>query len=85
MKSWGMAGVLSLTVLSACTGATTPGDQISFVEDQDGSVTDPNNLITGGDTIQHLDDNLGALDIELDDTVREKLDKVSEAFIKDPV
>ena len=51
MKSWGMAGVLLLTGLSACTGATTPGDQISFVEDQDGSVTDPNNLITGGDAI----------------------------------
>ena len=41
--------------------------------------------ITGGDTTQHLDDNLGALDIELDDTVREKLDTVSEAFVKNPV
>jgi len=41
--------------------------------------------ITGGDTIQHLDDNLGALDIELDETVREKLDTVSEVFISDPV
>jgi len=41
--------------------------------------------ITGGDTTQHLDDNLGALDIELDDTVREKLDTVSEAFVQNPV
>ncbi len=41
--------------------------------------------ITGGDTIQHLDDNLGALDIILDDVVREKLDTVSEAFISEPV
>ncbi len=39
--------------------------------------------ITGGDTIQHLDDNLGALDIILDDVVREKLDTVSEVFVKD--
>lgn len=39
--------------------------------------------ITGGDTIQHLDDNLGALDIELDDAVREKLNTVSEVFVKD--
>ena len=39
--------------------------------------------ITGGDTIQHLDDNLGALDIELDDAVREKLDMVTEVFVKD--
>ncbi len=41
--------------------------------------------ITGGDTIQHLDDNIGALDIILDEAVREKLDKVTEAFIRDPV
>ena len=39
--------------------------------------------ITGGDTTQHLDDNLGALDIELDESVREKLDTVSEMFVKD--
>ena len=39
--------------------------------------------ITGGDTTQHLDDNLGALDIELDETVRKKLDTVSELFVKE--
>jgi len=41
--------------------------------------------ITGGDTTQHLDDNLGALDIELDDAVREKLNTATEAFISEPV
>ena len=41
--------------------------------------------ITGGDTTQHLDDNLGALDIELDDAVREKLNTATETFISEPV
>ena len=36
--------------------------------------------ITGGDTIEHLNDNIGAVGWTLDDSVREKLDTVSEPF-----
>jgi aryl-alcohol dehydrogenase-like predicted oxidoreductase len=37
--------------------------------------------ITGGDTVEHLDDNLGAVGWTLDETVREKLDIVSASFV----
>ena len=36
--------------------------------------------ITGGDTIEHLNDNIGAVGWTLDDSVRETLDAVSEPF-----
>ena len=36
--------------------------------------------ITGGDTIEHLNDNIGAVGWTLDDSVRETLDTVSEPF-----
>ena len=36
--------------------------------------------ITGGDTIEHLNDNIGAVGLALDDSVRETLDAVSEPF-----
>ena len=36
--------------------------------------------ITGGDTIEHLNDNIGAVGWGLDDSVRETLDAVSEPF-----
>ena len=36
--------------------------------------------ITGGDTIEHLNDNIGAVSWTLDDSVRETLDAVSEPF-----
>ena len=36
--------------------------------------------ITGGDTIEHLNDNIGAVGRTLDDSVRETLDAVSEPF-----
>ncbi len=36
--------------------------------------------ITGGDTIGHLNDNIGAVGWALDDSVRETLDAVSEPF-----
>ena len=36
--------------------------------------------ITGGDTIDHLNDNIGAVGWTLDDSVRETLDTVSEPF-----
>ena len=36
--------------------------------------------ITGGDTIGHLNDNIGAVGWALDDSVRETLDTVSEPF-----
>lgn len=36
--------------------------------------------ITGGDTIGHLNDNIGAVGWTLDDSVRETLDTVSEPF-----
>lgn len=36
--------------------------------------------ITGGDTIGHLNDNIGAVGWTLDDSVRETLDAVSEPF-----
>jgi aryl-alcohol dehydrogenase-like predicted oxidoreductase len=36
--------------------------------------------ITGGDTIEHLNDNIGAVGWTLDDSVRETLDAVSDPF-----
>ncbi len=36
--------------------------------------------ITGGDTVAHLDDNLGAVGWTLDASVREKLDAVSASL-----
>ena len=36
--------------------------------------------ITGGDTTEHLDDNIGAVGWTLDDSVRETLDAVSASF-----
>ena len=36
--------------------------------------------ITGGDTTEHLNDNIGAVGLALDDSVRETLDAVSEPF-----
>lgn len=36
--------------------------------------------ITGGDTIEHLNDNIGAVGLALDSSVRETLDAVSEPF-----
>ena len=38
--------------------------------------------IAGGDTIEHLEDNIGAVGWTLDESVREKLDAVSEPLIK---
>jgi 1-deoxyxylulose-5-phosphate synthase len=34
--------------------------------------------ITGGDTVEHLNDNLGALDVKLDPELRKRLDEVSD-------
>ena len=38
--------------------------------------------ITGGDTIEHLEDNLGALGWELSSEHRGRLDEVSESMIR---
>ena len=38
--------------------------------------------ITGGDTVAHLDDNLGAVGWTLDPAVREKLDTVSASLFR---
>ncbi|HIO78339.1 TPA: aldo/keto reductase, partial [Candidatus Poribacteria bacterium] len=40
--------------------------------------------ITGGDTIEHLNDNIGAIGWKLDDGIREQLDFVSETFVQRP-
>ena len=40
--------------------------------------------ITGGDTIEHLNDNVGAIGWKLDDGIREQLDFVSETFVQGP-
>ena len=40
--------------------------------------------ITGGDTIEHLNDNIGAIGWKLDDGIREQLDFVSETFVQGP-
>ena len=40
--------------------------------------------ITGGDTIEHLNDNVGAVGWVLDDEIREQLDSVSETFVQCP-
>ncbi|MCZ6680228.1 MAG: aldo/keto reductase [Candidatus Poribacteria bacterium] len=41
--------------------------------------------ITGGDTVDHINDNIGAVGWTLDDSVREKLDAVSASFIFHPL
>ena len=40
--------------------------------------------ISGADTIEHLNDNIGGVGWTLDDSVREKLDAVSESFVGRP-
>jgi aryl-alcohol dehydrogenase-like predicted oxidoreductase len=40
--------------------------------------------ITGADTIEHLNNNVGAIGWELDDNVRDQLDSVSETFVQRP-
>jgi len=40
--------------------------------------------ITGADTIEHLNDNVGATGWELDDNVRDQLDSVSKTFVQRP-
>ena len=40
--------------------------------------------ISGADTIEHLNDNIGAVGWTLDDSVRERLDAVSESFVGRP-
>ncbi|MCZ6678878.1 MAG: aldo/keto reductase [Candidatus Poribacteria bacterium] len=40
--------------------------------------------ITGGDTIEHLDDNIGAVGWTLEDSIREQLDSVSASFVGHP-
>jgi aryl-alcohol dehydrogenase-like predicted oxidoreductase len=37
--------------------------------------------ITGSDTVEHIDDNIGAVGWTLDESVREKLDAVSASFV----
>jgi aryl-alcohol dehydrogenase-like predicted oxidoreductase len=40
--------------------------------------------ITGADTIEHLNNNVGAIGWELDDNVRDQLDSVSKTFVQRP-
>ena len=40
--------------------------------------------ITGADTIEHLNNNVGAIGWKLDDNVRDQLDSVSEIFVQCP-
>ena len=40
--------------------------------------------ISGADTIAHLNDNVGAVGWTLDTEIREKLDAVSELFVRHP-
>ena len=40
--------------------------------------------ITGADTIEHLNNNVGAIGWKLDDNVRDQLDSVSETFVQGP-
>ena len=40
--------------------------------------------ITGSDTIEHLNDNVGAVGWVLDDEIREQLDSASETFVQCP-
>ena len=40
--------------------------------------------ITGSDTGEHLNDNVGAVGWILDDEIREQLDSVSETFVQCP-
>ena len=40
--------------------------------------------ISGADTIEHLNDNIGAVAWRLDDSIREQLDTVSESFVGCP-
>ena len=38
--------------------------------------------ITGSDTVEHLDDNLGGVGWTLDEEVRERLDAISAPFVR---
>ncbi|MEC9071619.1 MAG: hypothetical protein VX938_04530, partial [Myxococcota bacterium] len=51
MKPWWAVGCLLLLVIPACSSDPAADNQISFVEEADSTVTDPNNLTTTGDTV----------------------------------